>query len=161
MNPGISWKRVWRRPDVLSAATLFCVALFAWIAARDLAFGTLRQPGPGFLPKNLAVLLAAFALLLLLRGLLTDAPSVRGLWPERAGLIRVVLMLAALLGYVAVLETAGFLLVTAGLFVIMLRWVGRRSWITTLVVALGSAVGSYLLFARWLMVSLPGGVWAP
>jgi len=152
---------VWRRPDVLSAATLFCVALFAWITARDLAFGTLRQPGPGFLPKNLAVLLAAFALLLLLRGLLTDAPSVRDLWPERAGLIRVVLMLAALLGYVAVLETAGFLLVTAGLFVIMLRWVGRQSWITTLVVALGSAVGSYLLFARWLMVSLPGGVWAP
>jgi hypothetical protein len=70
-------------------------------------------------------------------------------------------VLAALIGYVLVVETAGYLLTTAALFLVMLHWIGRRGWAVTLTVALLASGGSYLLFARWLMVSLPGGAWAP
>ena len=51
--------------------------------------------------------------------------------------------------------------VETGLFVILLRWVGRQSWPVTASVAILAAGGSYLLFARWLLVSLPAGLWAP
>ncbi len=145
----------------MSGLAFLLVAVFAWVAARSLPFGTLHQPGAGFLPKSLAVLVAVLAATLLVRGALVPAPSVRGLWPERLGLLRVALMLGALLGYVALLEKVGYILTTVVLFVILLRWVGRQTWPVTVTVAILAAGGSYLLFARWLLVSLPAGLWAP
>ena len=152
---------VWGRPDVLSGLAFLLLAAFAWVAAWSLPFGTLRQPGAGFLPKSLAVLVAGLAATLLIRGAVVPAASVHGLWPERRGLLRVALMLAALLGYVGLLEQVGYVLTTTGLFVILLRWVGQQSWPITAVVAILAAGGSYILFARWLLVSLPAGLWAP
>jgi putative tricarboxylic transport membrane protein len=152
---------VWGRPDTLSGLALLFVAAFAWLAARDLPLGTLHQPGAGFFPKILAALVGALAAVLVVRGALVQAPFVRGLWPERSGLRRVALMLGALLGYVALLEPAGYILATAGLFTVLLRWAGRQSWPVTAVVTILAAGGSYLVFARWLLVSLPPGVWTP
>lgn len=154
-------KRWMMRPDALSGLALVCLALFAWLSARDLPIGTLHQPGAGFLPKYLAILMAVLAALLLVQGCRTHAGSVAGLWADRAGLFRVGGMLAALVGYVLIVETAGYLLTTAALFLVALRWIGRRSWLATVAVAVIATGGSYLLFARWLMVSLPGGAWAP
>jgi putative tricarboxylic transport membrane protein len=149
------------RPDALSGLTLFLVAAFAWIAARELPFGTLHQPGPGFFPRSLAVLTGGLAAILMARGARGKAQDVRALWPDRPGTARVVGMLAVLVGYLVALEPVGYLLTTAGLFLVLLRWVGRQSWPVTVSVALLSAAGSYVLFARWLMVSLPAGLWAP
>jgi hypothetical protein len=151
----------WGRPDVLSGLVLLLIAVFAWGTARALPYGTLHQPGAGFFPKNLAILVGVLASVLLLRGAVAEAPSVGELWPQRSGVQRVALMIGALLGYVATLETAGYVLSTAGLFIILLRWVGRQSWLVTLAVTVLAAGGSYLLFARWLLVSLPAGLWAP
>ena len=150
-----------KRPDVVSGLTLVCLALFAWVGASDLPIGTLHQPGAGFLPKHLALLMAVLAALLFVRGCLTRAGSVAGLWSDRASLARVGGMLAALIGYVLVVESAGYLLTTAVLFFVMLHWIGRQGWVVTLTVAALASGGSYLLFARWLMVSLPGGAWVP
>lgn len=144
-----------------SGLVLLLIAVFAWWAAAALPFGTLHQPGAGFFPKNLAVLVGMLALVLLLRGAVAEAPSARGLWPPPTGSRRVGLMLGTLLGYVWLLEPVGYVLTTLGLFVILLRWVGQRSWTVTWVVAILAAGGSYLLFARWLLVSLPTGLWAP
>jgi len=155
------WQRFLKRPDVLSGLTLVCLALLAWVGASDLPIGTLHQPGAGFLPRHLALLMAVLAAILFVGGCRTRAASVAGLWSDRAGLARVGGVLAALIGYVLVVETAGYLLTTAALFLVMLHWIGRRGWAVTLTVALLASGGSYLLFARWLMVSLPGGAWAP
>lgn len=150
-----------KRPDVVSGLMLVCLALFAWVNASDLPIGTLHQPGAGFLPKHLALLMAALGALLFVRGCRTRAGSVAGLWSDRTSLARVGGMLAALIGYVLVVETAGYLLTTAALFFVLLRWIGRQGWVVTLTVAVLASGGSYFLFARWLMVSLPGGAWAP
>lgn len=150
-----------KRPDVLSGLTLMGLALFAWVWAGDLPIGTLHQPGAGFLPKHLALVMAVLAALLFVSGCRTRAGSAAGLWSDRAGLARVGGTLAALIGYVLVVETAGYLLTTTALFLVMLRWIGRRGWAVTLTVALLASGGSYLLFARWLLVSLPGGTWVP
>lgn len=153
--------RIPERPDVWSGIALAGVAVFAWAWARDLPLGSLHQPGPGFFPKGLAALIALLALGILARGILIPAGGVASLWSERSGLGRVATMLAALLGYVLGVERVGYLVVTTGLFVVMLRWVGGRSWVVTLMTAALAAAGSYLLFARWLMVPLPSGSWIP
>ena len=154
-------RKLLRRPDVASALVLIAVALLAWLTARDLPWGSLHQPGAGFFPKSLSLLLGILSILLLARGSLIDAAPVSRLWPERAGRIRVVIMLVALLAYALLLGPVGYLIATAGLFLVLLRWVGGQGWAITLGTAVVAAAGSYVLFARWLMVSLPAGLWAP
>jgi len=162
MDPhGARQPRIVGRPDVWSGIALAGAAALAWVWARDLPVGSLHQPGPGFFPRGLAALVALLALGILVRGILRPAGRVASLWPERGGGARVATMLAALLGFVAGVERLGYLAATAALFVVMLRWVGGRSWGLTLLAAVLAALGSYLLFARWLMVPLPSGSWLP
>lgn len=158
---GARWRDLVGKSDALSGLTLLFVAVTAWVAARSLPFGTLNQPGAGFLPKALAVALGGLALVLWVRGAIVSNPDAGSLWPDRAGTLRIGVMCASLFAYVLMADTAGYLFTTAGLFCILLRWVGRRSWPTTLVTALLASAVSYLVFARWLMVSLPTGTWVP
>jgi hypothetical protein len=109
----------------------------------------------------LAVALAALALVLWVRGAIAAIPDAASLWPDHGGTVRVGLMCATLFTYVLAVETAGYLLTTTGMFCVLLRWVGRQSWPTTFLTASAAAAGSYLVFARWLMVSLPTGTWVP
>lgn len=149
------------RADLVAGAALLLVALGALVTGGRLAWGTITQPGPGFFPRALAVLLAVLSLALLTRGLRHPGADLREQWAGGAGRRRVLLMTATLLGYVLLVGTAGYLLTTAALFVVMVRWVGGRGWTATLLTgAIGSA-GSYLLFGRLLRVELPAGLWVP
>ena len=69
-----------KRPDVLSGLTLLCLAVFAWASAWALPIGTLRQPGAGFFPKRLALLMALLAVLKIVRGCMTRPPASADLW---------------------------------------------------------------------------------
>jgi hypothetical protein len=155
------WRDLVGTHDALSGVALLAVGLFAWVAAASLPFGTLHQPGAGFLPKSLAAALVALALILWVRGAIATLPDAGNLWPDRAGILRVGVMCGTLMAYVLVVETAGYLVTTAGMFCVLLRRVGRRSWPTTLLIGLAAAAASYLVFARWLLVSLPTGTWVP
>ncbi|OGK89201.1 MAG: hypothetical protein A2X50_08835 [Candidatus Rokubacteria bacterium GWF2_70_14] len=149
------------RADLVAGAALLLVALGAFVTGGRLSWGTITQPGPGFFPRALAVLLAVLSLALLTRGLRHPGADLREQWADGAGRRRVLLMTATLLGYVLLVGTAGYLLTTAALFVVMVRWVGGRGWTATLLTgAIGSA-GSYLLFGRLLRVELPAGLWVP
>lgn len=150
-----------RSRDAAGGLVLLALAAAAWLAAGELPFGTLQRPGPGLLPRSLAVLIGGLALLLVLRSASGAAASLAGLWPDRGGVRRIAILLAALLTYALALEPVGYLLTTAATFLILLRWVSGRSWPATVTGAVLAAAGSYLLFARWLMVSLPPGLWAP
>ena len=154
-------RRLLARPDLAAGGALLLIAIGAFVAGRSLAWGTVTQPGPGFFPLTLAVLLAGLSLALLTRGAREPGADLRARWADRAGRRRVLLMTATLLGYVSLVGTLGYLLTTAGLFVVMVRWVGSRGWTATLFTgAIGSA-GSYLLFGWLLRVNLPAGPWIP
>jgi putative tricarboxylic transport membrane protein len=150
-----------RSRDAIGGLVLLAVAAAAWLAAGELPSGALHRPGPGLFPKSLAVLIAGLAILLVIRSAGGSAASLADLWPDRGGVRRIAVMLVTLLAYAVALEPVGYLLTTAGAFVILLRWVSARSWCTTGAGAALASAGSYLLFARWLMVSLPPGLWAP
>ena len=66
-------------------------------------------------------------------------------------------MTGALVFYVAAVGTLGYLVTTASLFVVMVRWVGGRGWLHTLVVAALGSAGSWYVFGRLLRVKLPAG----
>ena len=66
--------------------------------------------------------------------------------------------LGTLAFYVVALEPLGYLLATAVMLFVQLRWVESRSWRSSAAIAVLAAVISLILFRVLLKVSLPEGV---
>ena len=76
---------------------------------------------------------------------------------ERAGIVRVVVLIAALAAYAWLLPRVGFIVCTIALLVLMLRGLGRVGWLWTSVSAVTGTVACYVLFTR-LGLPLPDGL---
>ena len=74
--------RVLAPQDLVAGASLLAVSLFALWAAAPLDGGRLSAPGPGLLPRVLAVLLGGVGLWLLVLSLLRPGEPL-GSWPMR------------------------------------------------------------------------------
>ncbi len=59
--------------------------------------------------------------------------------------------------YVAAMPFLGIYMTSAVLIGGFMRWFGRYSWITVLVIAIGVPVLTYITFERWFLVPLPKG----
>lgn len=71
--------------DVAGGIILLAVSAFGWWQAGDLASGSLRQFGPGMVPRILLVLTALSGAALVIGGLRRSGPPL-GVWSIRAGI---------------------------------------------------------------------------
>jgi putative tricarboxylic transport membrane protein len=135
--------------------TFFLGAGILW-QGRHLGIGSLREPGPGFFPNLVAILMMILSLFLII--------------PKRKGgeegksfsaqfTIRVVIVLVALLAYSFALEYLGFVVVSFLLMAYLFRaFGGSRRWYGAVLWALASVGMTYLLFEVLLEGNLPKGV---
>jgi len=118
-------------------------------------------PGPGFFPLWLSLITLGLSLALFAQVTWSrKAPFTPGspLPQERAGTVRIFIILGALLASVAFLDFLGFR-VTLFLFLIFLPLaLGIRSWLLILIFSLLGSFGVFHLFYYWLKVPLPMGV---
>ena len=145
------------RRDAIASVFLLALGATAVYEAAKLPFGTLRNPGPGFLPWWESLTLGLLALVLLVQSL-TSPPSAHA--PEGRRVLKVWGLLAALGAYIFLLENLGYPFCTFLLVLFLLRVVDPHRWATALGIALIAAGGSYLVFAIWLKVPLPAGLLA-
>ena len=143
-----------RLGEALFGASLLAAGFFALYKASALPAGSLREPDSGLFPIAIAVLLTVFAALSL-RTLRRPGPPQTA---ERAGVARVVVLIASLGVYAWLLPRAGFLLCTVVLLALVLRGLGRAAWMVTALASPGGALGCYYLFTR-LGLPLPAGYW--
>ncbi|MBI1962167.1 MAG: tripartite tricarboxylate transporter TctB family protein [Candidatus Rokubacteria bacterium] len=146
-----------RRDGIAALVMLLGAGAVVWEAAK-LPFGVVRNPGPGFVPWWVALVLAALSALLGVQAL-RARPSGPPAGAERGGWGRVAGLLVALGVYVAALSPLGYPIATFLLVLLMLRPMLRRRPGSALGLAALAAGGSYLLFAVWLSVPLPPGPW--
>ncbi|GLZ34723.1 hypothetical protein Lesp02_69100 [Lentzea sp. NBRC 105346] len=121
--------------------------LAAW-GAIALGLGSVTDPGPGLWPFVTAVLLLGTGIAIAVRPPDDTEPFCRG----TAG---VLLAVAGLGGYAAVIEHVGFEIPTVVLLAVWLRFLGAESWVVTVVVALLATTAAHLLFIAGLGVPLP------
>lgn len=115
--------------------------------------GTLRHPGPGFLPFGLALVLACLALALILSSRSPGRSSLP-FWAERTW-VRPLLGVIIFLLYAFFLNYLGFIATTL-LFLVSWMWVIERiRWATLLSISLGVTAVLYLIFEFFLEVPLP------
>jgi putative tricarboxylic transport membrane protein len=146
-------KRAWQIMCLGFVITLF--ASFAYPYKDRLG------PGPGFFPLWLSLITGGLSLALFAQVTWgRKAPFSPGspLPEERAGTIRIFIILGALAASVVFLDFLGFR-ITLLLFLIFLPLaLGIRSWLLIFIFSLLGSFGVFHLFYYWLKVPLPMGV---
>jgi hypothetical protein len=112
-------------------------------------------PGSAFLPFWLGVAMAGLAVLLLLRKPVGEAID----WlPRGEGRKRVLVVIGATAAFIAALKIIGMVLGTALYLIVLMRFLERHRWPLTVAVAAAAAGINYLVFAHWLRVPFPEGM---
>lgn len=117
-------------------------------------------PGPAFFPVWMSIITGVLSLALFSQT--TWGKSVVGaaatLLPERQGVWRIMIILVALLGCLALLEPLGFR-ISLFLFLLFLPLgLGVGNWWVTLIFAVAGSFGIFHVFYYWLKVPLPMGM---
>jgi putative tricarboxylic transport membrane protein len=140
--------------DLVSGLFWLAIAIFAAAQGLSLKLGSLQRPGPGFFPFWGGVVLGLLSIVLVVRALTEPATAKRV--RLRLESSKPVVALGAVLGYLLLLETLGFVAVTF-LFLLLLFRLERRAWSVSVASAVGGALASYALFQLWLQTQLPAG----
>jgi hypothetical protein len=157
---------------VTAAIVLFLFGVTTALASLALPIGTMRDPGSGFFPLLLGLLLAALAAaqgVSLRRERLKQAQAGQGQAApapppapasERLseGTRRVLLFMGVVALAVALLPTFGYALTSLLLMLALLNILGVASWPLIAAVSVATAIACYLVFVRVLGIPLPAGL---
>ena len=144
----------------IPSIALFGFSLFYFFSCFRLKMGTLHNPGPGLIPGVIGGFLVICTTIYLIR--VFGKKSFRGergeTVPEAGRNYRAIIgILACTIVYPLILETLKFLLSTFTVAFVMLVLLKPKRPFFSLLLALGMAVASFLIFSRLLGVPLPSG----
>jgi putative tricarboxylic transport membrane protein len=139
--------------DRLSGGAIALFALFVIWESRSLPLGTLRQPGPAFIPALLALLLLVLGASVMLSGGRARPYSSID-WSEWRHALAI---LAVSLFSLFAIERLGYRLTVMLFLLFLVRVMEKRGWTLSLAFAVTLAFGSFFLFHDVLRVPLPQG----
>jgi putative tricarboxylic transport membrane protein len=145
-----------RTADIVCGVFLVVVAMVVAIEGLRLGVGWGTDgPRPGFFVFYLGVALLAAAALVVIGAIRRPAPS--GHFATGPQVRSVVTVFWPAVVMVILTHFLG-LYVTGALYLAgYMRWIGRHRWITTVLVAVGIPVVTFLIFEIWFLVPLPKG----
>ncbi len=139
--------------DRVAGGALVLVGAVALWQSLQLPLGSLRHPGPAYMPALLAVLLILFGIAVAVFGG-ASGPFAAVAWTEW----RHALAIFGACAFAAVaLERLGYRLTMGVVLAFLLGAVERKHPLLTLALAVGVAAGSFFLFNTVLRVPLPRG----
>ena len=147
-----------RSADRVTAALLLAFSVaFSVGALKNYQWWGSGGPGPAFLPFWLGLVMAFLALGLLFRSIKQTNPG-EAWFPRGESLRDILVVLAATVAYVALLNVTGMIIGTALYLAFLVRYLGRHRWWVTFSIALAAAGFNWLVFVHWLRVPMPEGM---
>jgi len=166
-----------KRSELVVGAFLFLFGVLTSVYSLKLNVGTINEIGTGFFPLSLGILLMVLSsvylaqIVLRLRevALKEKTPSSPEAAPTVIGAktsifskigqptVNVSVVVGSMVFFALFLNILGYLLCTFLMLLVLLRVLGLKNWITILIIAVISAAGSWLLFAKLLKIPLPQG----
>lgn len=141
--------------EKICGTVVFCLGLAIIWQGRELSFGTLSAPGPGFFPFLLAGVLMVLSVAVFFTRHATEGED---RFFTLSGLRRVGGVFLALIAYYVFLERLGFLLVSFLLMAFFFAFIAKYVWHKALICAFLSIGLAYVLFEVLLKSNLPKGV---
>lgn len=111
-------------------------------------------PRSGFFPFWLALIMVVVCVAIIAQAV-RRAENKSFVSREQLGSVLKVLWPA--LAFVALIRFVGLYVSSALYMGFYMRWVGRHSWATVLLIALGVSIGAFLVFEKWFLVPMPKG----
>jgi putative tricarboxylic transport membrane protein len=136
--------------NLVTAGVVVILGGVAFAGSLRLGVGSPSAPGPGTWPTLVSAVLVVLGLVLAARFRHTDDAERF----TRTGLL-VLVAVATMVVFVALIDTIGFEIPTAVLALVWLRFLGRERWRTSIVISLAATVAFYLLFVAAFDVSIP------
>ena len=137
--------------DRVGGAALVLLGLGVIWEAQKFPLGTLHNPGPGYVPTLLALVLGGLGIVIVALG--GNSPAFRSLeWGEGK---HALVILGACAFAAVVLERIGYRLTMLMVLVLLLGLVERKRPLVVAALSLALSLGSFYLFSTLLKVQLP------
>ena len=147
-----------RNSDVISGIFWIVVGFLLTFLSTHYEIGSLIQPGSGFLPLSLGILIILLSCVVLVQARKSFRPTQTAPFSiPRSGWKKVALAVFILLLAIFMFERIGYLLTIFFLIVFLMVGTGRQTWRTVLLVALFSTAGVYVVFVLLLKQMYPRG----
>ena len=146
--------------DLLSSLLCLVIGLAFVAGGIHMGLGPIHAPGAGFFPAFVGGILSLLSLGLLLKTALEKGSlsARQPFWKEKDSWVKVSLVVGSLIFYMAFLEFLGYIATTILFILFLLKLVGKKSWLVSVVMAVLVSMGSYALFKMALGVYLPKGL---
>ncbi|MBI5439767.1 MAG: tripartite tricarboxylate transporter TctB family protein [Deltaproteobacteria bacterium] len=140
-------------------SSVFWLLVGLWFVKGGLryGFGSLTEPGAGLLPIVFGALLVVLSSVLFIGSFRGPRDDTRRFWAEGANWIGIALTFLALVAYAAILKSVGFVATTFLFVFFLVKFVGGRRWVVSVVTAVAFALVCYGLFSALLGTPLPKG----
>jgi putative tricarboxylic transport membrane protein len=145
--------------DLISGIFWLAVGMILTLWSTRYTVGSIVEPGPGFLPLGLGILLIFLSIIVLL-GARKSSPAAKVPSPSSAGgeWKRVAYAVLVMIVTASFFEKVGYLITFFLLVMLLMAGAGGQSWKRILLVALFTAAGVYLVFVLLLEQPLPSGI---
>jgi hypothetical protein len=147
--------------DRVSSLLFLSLSIIFLAASLHMPFGQFSEPGPGFMPLFLGIIMVLISGGLSLKALIRPEREAPSELLEKGSIVRCALLVIGLVFYCVLLPWVGFLVLTFLFEIVLLKLFGVRKWRTILAVATAVTLGSILIFETWLQVPFPKGTWWP
>jgi putative tricarboxylic transport membrane protein len=146
-----------RKNNLISSLFFAVCGLLITAGSLRMPIGRLGEPGPGFLPLIVGILLALMSLTLFINSLRLKTTDEKVFGLDRKEQFRVFTTSLSLIIYAVALRPLGFVLVTFILLVFLFRVIGKLNWKISIAGPILTTFFFYLLFDVWLEVQFPMG----
>jgi len=145
-----------------TAIGLFLILFAAVVLWHVQSFPSLDNgyPGPALFPSVLAVLFILCGIGLIIQGIRQHEKLLKFDTDTLtfSGLLNILFVLGAIVCYIFLAETIGFLIFSFMVLLILMKWLKVKT-LSSIVMSFGVTLVIYLLFAKVLLVPLPWGLW--
>jgi putative tricarboxylic transport membrane protein len=149
--------------DIASGCFVAFLGLVVLLAATQIKGGMEERLPPRTLPYVLGftILIAGIILAIKSWRFRGENPAIK--WPDKAGLVRVILIVVSLAAYIALIDFLGMPIATTlyVAFAVWYLWIGRHAILYGIITGLLSGATVHYLFIRFLELSFPIGLLQP
>jgi len=147
-----------KRYDLISGLFWFLCSALMIIGSFHLPLGTMGNPGPGFVPLFVGIMLGIISLAIFIYALIQGPSGRKAFWLNKEKWPKVVTTVLMILIYTIAFSHLGFFFSTLLLMVFLFKAIGGINWKASLAGAILTSSCFYLVFKVWLKVQFPGGL---